>query len=85
MKLSKTQTEAIKLMRNGWELGISGSLYNRAWLQKGGCGKGGESKKLSFATFESLRRQGFIERHEFRYPTQTYRLTTTGQCLKGEE
>lgn len=85
MKLSKTQAEAVRLMRAGWELGTVSGIGGRAWLQKGGCGKGGESKKISMTTFGSMWRKGLIEHHEFRYPTQTYRLTTAGQCLKGKE
>jgi hypothetical protein len=53
MKLSKTQSEVIKLMQEGWELGRfrSGSSY---WVQKDGLGNDGKTRSVSQKTVLSL-------------------------------
>lgn len=75
MKLTKTQQGVIYLMQSGWELGtsIAGGGSGRSWLQKGGVGKGGESRTISSATVHALDRKGLIK-SEYSFPTKKWRL-----------
>lgn len=73
-KLSGAQQEVIDLMRSGWELGVSTSFDGRCWLQKGGCGRGGESKSVNARTVSALREAGLIESAGRSFPTEKYRL-----------
>jgi len=75
MKLSKTQQEVIDLMKNDWELGTSMSGEHHSWLQKGGLGKGGESKTVSSATVHALYRKGLIKSIDV-FPTRKYYIRT---------
>ena len=77
-KLSKSQIEVLEFMRNGWQLGSRIQLkefHKRFWLQKGGCGKGGESKKVSSKTAYFLIENNLIEVDDSGYGGQnsTYR------------
>lgn len=57
MKLTPTQEEVVKLMKDGWELGRSDKYPNdgHSWkLQKGGIGKGGEVKRLNGRSCQNL-------------------------------
>lgn len=86
-KLSKVQVEVLEKMANGWKLGRSASIINsRAWLQNGGCGRGGESLKVSSATLKALMNAGLIVRDTFKYPTQTYSLSVAEEpiAVKGK-
>ena len=74
MKLSKIQQEVIDLMRDGWELGQSKGFHESTWLQQGGCGKGGPTKKISSATLTALYDRGLIVKNEHKYPRTTYKL-----------
>ena len=76
VRLSKTQEEVVKLMRLGWELGVSSSFDHTAWLQKGGVGKGGPTKKVSGATVHALWKKKIIEVVKHEFPTTRYRLIT---------
>ena len=60
-KLSKPQQEVIDLMKAGWELGASGGMSNRTWLQRDGCGRGGPVKEVNGNTFYALVRRGLIK------------------------
>ena len=60
-KLSPAQNEIMELLCNGWQIGYSTSTYSRVFIQKGGVGKGGESKKIGMSSFECLRRERLIE------------------------
>lgn len=73
-KMTKAQQEVIAMMCDGWELGVSTALYGRCWLQKGGCGKGGETKSVNRKTVAALRESGMIEIAERSFPTDKYRL-----------
>lgn len=88
-KPSKVQMEVLAKMADGWQLGHStGAFYNNSWLQKGGCGHGGPTVQVSFATLRALRNAGLIVRDTFKFPTQTYRLNTDAAAMstpnKGE-
>lgn len=74
MKLSMAQQEIIDKMSNGWELGFAESFNCRFWLQKGGCGKGGETKGVRSTTVASLQGKGLIEIAKKGYPLSTYKL-----------
>ena len=76
MKLSKAQQEVVDLMREGWELGVSTDFTGRCWLQKGGCGKGGETKDVRSTTVGALREAGVIKICGYSFPTTRYQLAT---------
>lgn len=65
MSTKETNLEKIlKLMSEGWELGLSfgvRSYRGRAWLQKGGIGYGGETIDIHGATFKKLDASGKIK------------------------
>lgn len=79
--LSKVQAEVLALLQSGeWELGesvarLSGSRY---WLQKGGVGRGGESREVRWSTAKALIDAGLIEA-PYAFPTLKYRLTEKGR------
>lgn len=72
MKLTKAQQEIIDLLKNGWELGISAGFNARCWIQKGGIGRGGESKDIRHSTYTALRKAKAIKLVEQGYPTSKY-------------
>ena len=84
-KLSKAQQEVVAMMENGWELGVSTSFDGRSWLQKGGCGKGGETKTVSIRTFSALRDAGLIESSGRSFPTEKYRLRSNSGINRSRE
>ena len=74
MKLSKSQIKVINLMNDSWQLVSTMGLYNQVfWLQKGGCGRGGESINVNANTVRSLIKAGIITMNTREYPLQTYR------------
>ena len=75
IKINAKQLEVLTLMNNGWELGYaSGRDYSHHWLQKGGCGHGGESKNVNSNTAHALYNRKLITQH-YSFPTSTYTLT----------
>lgn len=87
MKLSKTQLEVLRLMASGeWELGFTSGFGDaHYWMQKGGLGRGGETKKINVKTGHALYRKGFTELSKLGFPTSHYRLTEKGQKALEEE
>lgn len=75
MKLSKRQQELVDLMKSDWQLGKSMGFSGRYWLQKGGCGKGGESKDVNANTAYALYKAGLIAVDVEKWPLRTYKLT----------
>ena len=73
-KLSKRQQEVVDLMREGWALCLLSAMTNSAWLQKNGCGKDGEAKRLNLNTFYALLDKGLIKIKHDGYPTRCYQL-----------
>jgi len=73
-KLTKQQQEVIDLMKKGWELGSSMGIEGGCWLQKGGCGRGGETKQVRWNTLHTLEYLDYIEVADTKFPTKTYRL-----------
>lgn len=54
--------EIVRLMKKGWELGLSTGWSCRYWLQKGGLCRGGESRNCHASTVTSMMRKELIER-----------------------
>lgn len=69
-----TKDEALRLMREGWQLGCSGGIDPRAWLQQNGIGRGGPSRDVHMASFSALLRTKRIVLDKRQFPTSTYRL-----------
>jgi hypothetical protein len=79
MKLSKKLIEILQLMNNDWELGFDKFRY-KWWLQKGGCGYGGDSKNIHGKTnIKFLIQENLISSKGFNYPTETYCITEKGK------
>jgi hypothetical protein len=74
MNLSKAQQIVVDKMREGWELGCGMDLHGHPWLQKNGCGRGGETIKVNRNTFCSLLSLGVIENVNRTFPLATYKL-----------
>lgn len=75
-KLTPTQQEVMDLIGQGWELGSSLTIDGRCYLQKGGLGKGGETKNVSSSTVRTLEYLCYIERGKRKFPILHYRLKT---------
>lgn len=73
--ISKAQGRVLERMRNGWQLGLSTALHSRWWLQKGGCGRGGESENVNAGTALALLRRELIQVDKQGFPLTTYRLS----------
>lgn len=79
MKISEAQIKLLQLMDSGWQLGTSSGITSRTWLQKGGCGKGGESRRVNTNTKHALWEKGLIELDKIGFPTTTWKLTEQGK------
>ena len=87
MKLTNRQAEAIVLMQCGWQLGKTMTFVTstrdkeRAWLQKGGIGKGGDSVHVNMNTFYALYKAGMIEqdKQDMLARPKLYKLTQKGK------
>jgi len=74
------QKEILHLMSEGYELGLDISYRGGYWLQKGGLGRGGESKHdISSDVCWSLRRKDYISTKYRRFPTEAFQLTKLGK------
>ncbi|MFQ5903837.1 MAG: hypothetical protein ACE5JO_09110 [Candidatus Binatia bacterium] len=78
MKLSSTQLETIRLMKHGWELTDNKTMYGMPWVQQGGSGRGGKSKRIGSRTFQALRKNGLIQPNKHGFPFTTWKLTKKG-------
>ena len=55
------RVEALKLMAEGWELGVVTSPYGASvTLQKGGQMRGGKTLTVSWTVYEAMRKRGEI-------------------------
>lgn len=70
------KSRALELMAEGWELGVDRSCYGSFWLQKGGVGRGGETKYMGANTGMALLRSGRLRLLESKWHTDSYRLKT---------
>jgi len=68
-----TQAEILRLLREGWELGLD-HYGHEPWLQKDGLGKGGETRQAHSASFWALKRKGLIELIKDGFPSSRYGL-----------
>lgn len=79
MQLSKRLREILIMMCAGWELGRSETWKGGWWLQKGGCGKGGECRYIHGRTnVRLLVKEGLIALNKRSFPTTKYHLTSKG-------
>jgi len=83
-KLSAKMKEVIEKMRGDWELAKSISLTGHAWIQKGGTGKGGESKAVNASTLQALydRNLIFVPKGRENYRLERYELTSLGKTIQ---
>ena len=75
--ITPKQKEFLQLIVDGWEIGMGTGFTPRAWIQKGGLGRGGEARDIHFNTFSAMRLKGLIElneQHQFADP-QRYHIT----------
>jgi len=85
LKLSEKQTEAIKFMRDGYELGQRTGWGSSVWMQKGRCGHGGEYAKITFGTFHSIIDKGLVQLKKGQNPfaqPQIFELTELGNTFE---
>lgn len=76
MRLGEKQKEILNLMNNGWELGRNLTMQGNYWLQKGGCGRGGETKHdISPDSVHGIYKKGLIRVNKKSFPLETYELT----------
>ena len=80
-KLSNSQREIIGLMRDGWTLAEDTDKRGKAYIQKGGIGKGGESLDVNSKTVNALYTQKIIRITKQSFPTNEYALTKLGQSI----
>jgi hypothetical protein len=85
-RLSKNQQNVLDKMKDGWQLGLHLGFHTRYWLQKNGCGNGGETMDVNAHTAHGLRNKGLIIVDTTEFPLQTFRLShshpsATGQTL----
>lgn len=77
-KLSPAMQHVIDLMANDWELGHSSGMRASVWLQRGGCGRGGDTRQVHASTFYGLYQRKLIRERKRDCPTTTYQLTALG-------
>lgn len=66
-------------MREGWELGHSCTMDGRAWIQKNGVGRGGDTKEIRANTFQAIYDLDLVVATERKFPTHKYGLTELGK------
>ena len=79
MKLTPRQVVVIKMLAEGWHLGLSTSGNRYTWLQKDGLGKGGEAKSVHNQTVSSLFRAQLIEPGPYSFPSREWFLSDRGK------
>ena len=81
--LSKTAQEVLTLLHSGWELGVTSRLAERrVFIQEGGIGKGGESRKVREAVYEALVTGNHLVRSKDSNSTTTVFVAATGVASK---
>lgn len=81
--LSKTAQEVLTLLHSGWELGVTSRLVGRrVFIQEGGIGKGGESRKVREAAYEALMAGNYLVRSKDSDSTTTVFVAATGLAAK---
>jgi len=86
MKLTDKQMDIIKKMDEGWELGFYSGYDASVNLQKGGLGKGGESKPVNYNTFSALRNRELVtpitNQNPYAFPQKYYLTDKAHEILK---
>jgi len=95
MKLSEQQSKMLKLLQEGWELGVDTNtsghtvIYRTARLQKNGLGHGDPIEYFKVTVVDALRRKCLIQQvDEPTYPMikpVRYVLTQAGKGYKIDE
>lgn len=75
MKISKPQMKVLRLMADGWELGVSSGITSRRWLQKNGLGRGGPVEDVRQDVFFALYKKGLLKKTKHSFPSSTWGLT----------
>lgn len=78
MKVSESQKKVLRLMAEGWALGTEVGIYNRAWLQRDGLGRGGPVEYIRSPTVEALCVKKLIVAKRT-FPNTTWSLTKQGK------
>lgn len=63
MKTLSNQSEILRLISDGWELGSSSAGSTHQWLQKGGLCNGGDMVNVHASSLRSLLRKNLICRN----------------------
>lgn len=74
MERPATQEEILRLLKEGWELGIDMGITGSWWMQKDGLGMGGPSRHVHAASARALRQKGLIKLLSREFPKSVYGL-----------
>jgi hypothetical protein len=83
-KLSANMKDVIELIRKGWELGMSRRYLRTShpyYLQKGGVGKGGQTKTIHSRTVHGLLDRRLVVHKETDLCWLKYELTDLGRAI----
>lgn len=78
-KLSEAQQHVVDLMKSGWQLGVSTDYRGYSWIQKDGCGRGGETEDIHGNTVSALINKNIIVIDAERFPLRTYKLAESAK------
>lgn len=81
--LTKGAQEVLTLLQSGWELGVRSQLLGRrVFIQNGGIGKGGESRKVREAVYQALATGNHLVRSKDSNSTTTVYVAAKGVSAK---
>lgn len=70
----RTKAELLRLLEDGWELGIDSGIHGYVSIQKGGIGFGGESRNVARNLPYKPEIWDRLELSGKTFPVRTYRL-----------
>ncbi len=80
-KPTPAMLEVLRMMANGWELGLNAYPGGQGyWMQRGGLGRGGPAKGVNSNTASGLLQRGLFTLGEG-FPTRPATLTETGRKI----